>query len=688
MDPFGRASVGVSAIQHAPGAPGGQPASGAPGATNGGASATGNVAGMHTSGVTGGAGGVLDPNDFPSLAGASPAPNGNLAGAHALGPQTTSGIVLGAPQAHQIPAAISRTETMGAESARALPPTTEFADMYNMSAYGARRAKAVDAVTAQTASSEFSIQSEDFPALGALGGKQHDRLFGAHHLQPHVLQSQQARPMSIGLRQQPQQHTHPSQASGRAVHPASSMLGSMAQAPQPNGQARASSGAQSQQQQQQQQPSQQQILRYFSQNGGVVRGSTATHDANGARRTGTLPQLANGSLPGQYTTVGGAPGQAVAGARQQAHQPLALHHHSQTQTQAPVAPLGHAATQNMTAPQMLPPGSRPEGTQLSAAVGHVAPPAGHSLFDDDVASSLKGLSLENSAADVALMSSGAGPDAAKPQHPGTLAPGDTSTAAAGTGRPHQDATAADGSVRRATQAQSGTGVLEATSESIGGGGLPNGAPQEAKPGDKHATPSDPQSPSSIGHRGMTGLLCVLEPGADKSDLFLLSIGLDLTMLGLNMNSSEPLYTLFESPWDDGQATSSAGSPDTVQGASGDEPEFKLPECYYMQPPPLKTTHFTKFQLETLFYIFYNVPGDFLQLLAAVELNNREWRYHKDLKLWFTRAPGSMPGFERGAYIYFDISHWERRPFHDANLKFIQGLMTEDELRGTNIPTTS
>jgi NOT2 / NOT3 / NOT5 family len=192
--------------------------------------------------------------------------------------------------------------------------------------------------------------------------------------------------------------------------------------------------------------------------------------------------------------------------------------------------------------------------------------------------------------------------------------------------------------------------------------------------------------------GMKGLLRVLKPGSEPTDHFLLSIGLDLTMLGLNLNSPEPLHAAFLSPWDENQSASisspvATGS-DAAQIRNG-EHEYKLPECYYMQPPALKTSHFAKFQLETLFYVFYNMPGDVLQLLAAVELNNRDWRYHKDLKLWFTRAPGTVPSYENGSYIYFDISNWERQPFHDgANVTFVKGLMTEDELRGARIPMSS
>lgn len=77
-------------------------------------------------------------------------------------------------------------------------------------------------------------------------------------------------------------------------------------------------------------------------------------------------------------------------------------------------------------------------------------------------------------------------------------------------------------------------------------------------------------------------------------------------------------------------------------------------------------HFSKFQLETLFYIFYNMPRDTLQAYAATELYNRDWRYHKDLKLWFTRAgkQGTQDN-QKGQYIYFDINEWKKKMFHGA-----------------------
>jgi len=167
--------------------------------------------------------------------------------------------------------------------------------------------------------------------------------------------------------------------------------------------------------------------------------------------------------------------------------------------------------------------------------------------------------------------------------------------------------------------------------------------------------------------GLKGLLSVIR--MTDPALNTLALGTDLTKLGLNLNSSDSLYASFAYP--------------CAENASRREPDFVLPYCYYMQPPALKTSHLGKFELLTLFYIFYNMPKDTLQVYAAKELYNRDWRYHKELKMWFTRPSESainQHGYERGSIIYFDINSWEQRVFRDAQLpggpsKF----MTEHEL---------
>jgi CCR4-NOT transcription complex subunit 2 len=80
--------------------------------------------------------------------------------------------------------------------------------------------------------------------------------------------------------------------------------------------------------------------------------------------------------------------------------------------------------------------------------------------------------------------------------------------------------------------------------------------------------------------GLLGLLDVIR--MTNADLNTLALGSDLTTLGLNLNSSECLYSTFASPWAEAPITR--------------EPQFSLPLCYYMQPPPLKTQYLSQNKL--------------------------------------------------------------------------------------------
>ena len=46
---------------------------------------------------------------------------------------------------------------------------------------------------------------------------------------------------------------------------------------------------------------------------------------------------------------------------------------------------------------------------------------------------------------------------------------------------------------------------------------------------------------------------------------------------------------------------------------------------------MKPGYFSKFQQDTLFYIFYSMPADEAQLFAADELASRGWGFNKELK---------------------------------------------------------
>jgi CCR4-NOT transcription complex subunit 2 len=150
---------------------------------------------------------------------------------------------------------------------------------------------------------------------------------------------------------------------------------------------------------------------------------------------------------------------------------------------------------------------------------------------------------------------------------------------------------------------------------------------------------------------LLGLLSVIRMAdPDRNQL---ALGTDLTTLGLNLNAPDSLYKSFVSPF------RGAGS----GGSSGKD--VRLPQCYYMQPP-MKPAH-TKigsFSDDVLFYMFYSMPRDALQLHAASELYKREWRYHTELQLWFKRVPGVEAQVqagvqERGSYFFFDTTLWEK-----------------------------
>ncbi|CAN8248501.1 unnamed protein product [Cochlearia groenlandica] len=140
---------------------------------------------------------------------------------------------------------------------------------------------------------------------------------------------------------------------------------------------------------------------------------------------------------------------------------------------------------------------------------------------------------------------------------------------------------------------------------------------------------------------LLGLLDVLN--RSNPELTSLALGIDLTTLGLDLNSSGNLYKTFASPWTNEPAKT--------------EVEFTVPNCYYSTPPPpLNRASCKRFSYELLFYTFYSMPKDEAQLYAADELYERGWFYHKELRLWFFRVGEPLVRtalYERGTYECFD-----------------------------------
>ncbi|KAL6556760.1 hypothetical protein OROHE_006636 [Orobanche hederae] len=167
------------------------------------------------------------------------------------------------------------------------------------------------------------------------------------------------------------------------------------------------------------------------------------------------------------------------------------------------------------------------------------------------------------------------------------------------------------------------------------------------------------SQSLSDHYGMLGLISIIK--MVNPALTSLALGIDLTTLGLNLNSSETLHKKLASPWSD----------EPIRG----EPEYNVPECYHAkQTPPLKQSYFARFRPETLFFIFYSMPKDEAQLFAANELYNRGWFYHRELRLWLMRVKNMEPlvktnSYERGCYFGFDPNTWQTARKDDFVLQY-------------------
>ncbi|CAK1545572.1 unnamed protein product [Leptosia nina] len=160
--------------------------------------------------------------------------------------------------------------------------------------------------------------------------------------------------------------------------------------------------------------------------------------------------------------------------------------------------------------------------------------------------------------------------------------------------------------------------------------------------------------------GIVGLLTFIRAAESDPSLVSLALGQDLTALGLNLNSPDNLYLTFAGPW--------ADTPCRPQDMDYNvPPEYLINGSIREKLAPLRLSRYKE---DLLFYLFYCFVGDVLQIAAAAELYNREWRYHMEEKVWISQAPG-MPmvektsTYERGTYYFFDAHNWRKvaKEFH-------------------------
>ncbi len=121
-----------------------------------------------------------------------------------------------------------------------------------------------------------------------------------------------------------------------------------------------------------------------------------------------------------------------------------------------------------------------------------------------------------------------------------------------------------------------------------------------------------------------------------------------------MESSNDLHPSFVSPFSDNQARAY-------------EIDYQVPVEYQMGMQireKLPQVNFSTLNEDTLFFLFYLFGNDYVQLTAANELYKRDWRYHKEERLWLTRIKNIMPDqkydtYETGVYCVFDVPLWRK-----------------------------
>ncbi|KAF2748757.1 hypothetical protein M011DRAFT_421050 [Sporormia fimetaria CBS 119925] len=153
--------------------------------------------------------------------------------------------------------------------------------------------------------------------------------------------------------------------------------------------------------------------------------------------------------------------------------------------------------------------------------------------------------------------------------------------------------------------------------------------------------------------GLPGLLSMIP--LESPDHSALAVGQDLTVLGLDLSrpDNSPLHPTFGSPFVE------SNSRPVIP------PDFTLPSSYTVTNVPPLHTKMGSFSVDTLLAIFYQYPRDIMQEMAASELYNRDWRWHKSVQQWMMKDPELPPPvrisqrLEHGWYIFFDVMNWRK-----------------------------
>lgn len=115
-------------------------------------------------------------------------------------------------------------------------------------------------------------------------------------------------------------------------------------------------------------------------------------------------------------------------------------------------------------------------------------------------------------------------------------------------------------------------------------------------------------------------------------------------------------------------------PEQSRGIATPNPHSVPPSYPDMAPAHFsRPEFFSSLEPDTLFFIFYHLQGTYQQYLAARELKNQAWRFHKKYLTWFQRfeEPKIITDeYEQGTYIYFDFeAGWCQRKKTDFTFEY-------------------
>ena len=146
-----------------------------------------------------------------------------------------------------------------------------------------------------------------------------------------------------------------------------------------------------------------------------------------------------------------------------------------------------------------------------------------------------------------------------------------------------------------------------------------------------STPKDEKEEQDLKEFGVRGILTLQKNLQD--DKAMLAKGKDLSVLEGNKKNMEFMSSYMSSSQLDNEIDHK------------EFPEFNLPASYFISKPILKAKMIKTYHVETLFYVFYNMPGELIQSYVADELYRRDWLYDPKKMMWFCNVAGEWKTFD-------------------------------------------